>query len=201
MSRTVAEASASAIVSCLFKILASQPNVEVLDQATEIIHKAQAMRSSIVDLATYEKAKIFVVKWPSQQKIDGVDIEMKGFQKEKENENASATLASNGAPASAGNENDPEVAANQVGEVASRGAYERFEALILTVLSADDGRQVSETENLRKERVALALALAGRGSRLSAPLAAILDAWSQTERSRPLREDIERARLLTQGRV
>ena len=198
MSRTVAEASASAIVSCLFKILASQPNVEVLDQATEIIHKAQAMRSSIVDLAMYEKAKFFVVKWPSQQKIDGVDIEMKGFQKEKENENASATLASNGAPASAGNENDPEVAANQA---APRGAYERFEALILTVLSADDGRQVSETENLRKERVALALALAGRGSRLSAPLAAILDAWSQTERSRPLREDIERARLLTQGRV
>jgi len=191
MSRTVVEASASAIVSCLFKILAARPNVEVLDPAAEIIRKAQAMRSSVVDLAMYEKAKFFVTKWPTQQKIDGVDIEMEGAQKE----NASA---SNGAPASSGR--NPEEAANEASIAGFRGAYERFEPLILTVLSADDGRQGSETENLRRERVALALALAGKGSRLSAPLAAILDAWSQTERSRPLREDIERARLLNSGK-
>ncbi|KAK5341475.1 proteasome component M29 [Exophiala xenobiotica] len=190
-NRTVVEASASAIVSCLFKILAARPNVEVLDPAAEILRKAQAMRSSVVDLAMYEKSKFFVTKWPTQQKIDGVDIEMEGAQKE----NASA---SNGAPASSGR--NPEEAANEASLAGFRDAYERFEPLILTVLSADDGRQGSETENLRRERVALALALAGKGSRLSAPLAAILDAWSQTERSRPLREDIERARLLNSGK-
>ena len=180
------EASVGAIISCLFKILASHPNAEFLEQVTEIVKKTQAMKTYVVDLALYENANGFVKKWPIKQKSDGVDIEMKGAEKE----NASAS-------------NDA-LAATRKGEDGPGeppAGYERFEPLILAVLAAEDEghRQGSEPENVRRERVALAVALAGRGTRVSAPLAAILTTWAGTERSRLLREDIERAQLLLQG--
>ncbi|KAK6376398.1 proteasome component M29 [Exophiala oligosperma] len=178
-NKTVVEASVGSIVSCLFRILASSPNAEVLKQSAEIVKKAQAMKSYVVDLAVYENANVFVKKWPIKRKLDaGVDVEMNGAEKE----NASA---SNGALAS------PRKGAEE-------SAYERFEPLVLAVLAAEnnDGRQGSEPENVRRERVALAVALAERGTRVSAPLAAILTTWARTERSRLLREDIQRAQLL-----
>lgn len=176
--RTVNEVTASAIVSCLFKILASHPNVEVLDQAVEIVRKAQATRSSEVDSALYTGAKFFVVNCRKFSDVEnGEDREMKGSEKE----NASA---SDGAPASSAGSGDGE------------GLSAAFEPLVLSVLAGDDGRQATEAENLRKDRVALAVALVERAPRISVPLAAILDTWLQTERSRPLREEIERTRLL-----
>ncbi|KAI1614467.1 proteasome stabiliser-domain-containing protein [Exophiala viscosa] len=180
--RTVNEVTASAIVSCMFKILASHPETEVLDQTIAIVRKAQATRSSEVDSALYTGAKFFVDNCGKQADVAGVDSEMKGINKE----NASA---SDVAPASS--------KGDSAGSEDGQRLHEPFEPLVLAVLAGGDARQANETENLRRDRVALAVALAERGPRMSVPLAAILDNWSQTERSRPLREDIDRARLLT----
>ena len=168
----------------MFKILASHPESEVLDQAIAIVRKAQASRSSEVDSALYTGAKFFVDNCGKQTDVAGADSEMKGIHKE----NASA---SDGAPASS--------KGDSAGSGDGKRLFEPFGPLILAVLAGDDARQANETENLRKDRVALAVALAERGPRISVPLAAILDTWAQTERSRPLREDIARARLLTKG--
>lgn len=175
------EATASAIVSCLFRILVAHANFGILDSAIEMVRKAHAMRSTIVDGALYDSAKFFLVNG-TKNGSDGGRSEASGFAKQ----NASA---SNGASAS-------EPSEGLAGGTGRTGDFERFQPLILAVLSFDESRQASEVENLRKSRVALALALAEQGVQDAAALAAILDTWSQTERSRPLRDDIERARLL-----
>ncbi|KIW17715.1 hypothetical protein PV08_04910 [Exophiala spinifera] len=184
-NKTVAEANVNAIVSCLFRILASHPNVDVLEQVAEIVKKAQAMKTYVVDLAVYENATVFVKKWPVNQKIDSVDVEMKGAERE----NANGALALTRAGTAAGED--------QPG--GPREDYERFEPLVLAVIAGEnDDRQGSQPENVRRQRVALAVALAERGTRVSAPLAAILGNWARTERSRLLCQDIERAQLLLQ---
>ncbi|KIV78326.1 hypothetical protein PV11_10053 [Exophiala sideris] len=182
--KTVNEITASAIISCMFKILASHPKTEVLDQAIDIVRKAQAIRSSEVDSALYTGSKFFVDNCGKHTDVTGVDNEMKGIEKE----NASA---SDGAPASHKDDS--------AGSGDGQRLFEPFEPLVLAVLAGNDDRQANETENLRRDRVAVAVALAEREPRISVPLAAILDTWSQTERSRPLRKDIARARLLTKG--
>ena len=191
--RSVVEATVAAIVSCLFKMLTGHANPEVLDSATTIVRKAQAMRVGEIDSALYDEAKIFVLTWPKTKK--GVeDIQGKGYEN---GENPSAT--DEAAPAS------PEKSSVTVWRVPEasedgtakglRGSFERFEPLVMAVLDSDPGRQAQQPEHIRKSRVALAVASAERNSLRSLSLAAILDTWTQTERSRPLREDIERARL------
>jgi len=139
------------------------------------------MRSTVVDGALYDSARILVVDGSQNERTDGVRRAAKVVDKE----NASAAQD---APAS--NTPDPREDGDDFEPL--------FQPLILTVLSSEESRQASEPENQRKSRVALALTLAERGVRDSAALAAILDTWILTERSRPLREDIQRARLLAQ---
>jgi hypothetical protein len=150
----------------------------------------------VVDGALYDSTKFFVINCPD-------DHAARRATKGYEDENASAS--DNGAPATvSGGGSRPAAGvaseASVVGEGRTRPgppeAFERFEPLVLAVLSSDESRQASEPEHQRKSRVALALALAERGVQDSAGLAAILSTWDQTERSRPLREDIRRARLL-----
>ncbi len=179
------ETTVPAIVSCLFRLLTAHADVEILDQATAIVHKAQGLRSSVVDSALYDSSKFFV--------LNGAASRHSAVQ------NASAS--DNGAVASGGGLRPPAGVASEVGVVGDGSTgppegFERFEPLLMAVLSSDESRQASEPEHQRKSRVALALALAERGVQDSAGLAAILASWDQTERSRPLREDIRRARLL-----
>lgn len=88
-------------------------------------------------------------------------------------------------------------------EVEENGAdASELHKLILAILSHSVGKSESsrvEPEILRKSRVRLGLALVERsGCNASARsrLASIFDMWLKTERSRPLREDIEKARTL-----
>ncbi|KIX07081.1 uncharacterized protein Z518_05058 [Rhinocladiella mackenziei CBS 650.93] len=179
---TMVESTASATVWCLFKLLATHANAQVLDSATQIVQKARATHASAVDGALYESAKFFVVNVSPMKKDEGVRFGT---------ENPSA---SNGAAPSL-RLRTGEKSERRAGGEGPSGFWETFEPLVLAVLSSDTARQASEPENQRKSRVSLALAIAERGVQQPAALAAILDTWLQAERSRPLREDIERARL------
>jgi len=162
----------------MFKVLTTHPNVEVLDRAAEIVRKAHAIRATTPDWPLYDGAKFFVENVLKQEMKD-VRGDTKGCGKE----NPSAT---NGASALLG------FAAGKKSEGRTDG-FEPFEPLLMAVLSSDGVRQAGEPESHRASRVALAGALAEHGVKDSAALAAILSTWLQTERSRPLREAIERA--------
>ncbi|KAL2427107.1 Proteasome component ECM29 [Exophiala dermatitidis] len=193
-NRTALEATATAIVSCLFKVLASHLRVEVLDQAKQIVEKALAMQSRAVDSALYEGAKYFVLHAPQIKTKDGVHGEMEGCDN---NKNAAASDDARGtgsAPAVMVEEATERRAEGDGRKDSGTGRFEPFEPLLMAVLAADSSRQGSEIESQRRSRVGLAQALAERGVQDPAALTAILDRWLQTERSRPLREDMERAR-------
>ncbi|KAL2427097.1 Proteasome component ECM29 [Exophiala dermatitidis] len=192
-NRTAVEATASAIVSCLFKVLASHPRIEVLDEAKQIVEKALAMQSRAVDSALYEGAKYFVLHAPQIQTKDGVHGKMEGCDN---NKNASASNDARGtgsAPAMVGEASERRAEGDGRKDGGS-GRFEPFEPLLMAVLAADSSRQGSEIESQRRSRVGLAQALAERGVQDPAAFTEILDRWLQTERSRPLREDMEKAR-------
>lgn len=178
--RSVVDATSSAIVSCLFKLLTTHADPEVLASGIEIVRKALAIRAGEVDSALYEGAKIFVLTWPKKKRGGVVD-----------GENPSATNQDAQASSQEKVGEKPET-----GEGRARPAFERFEPLVMAVLDSDPDRQAQQPEHIRKSRVGLAVAFVERGVQESASLAAILDAWLKSERSRPLREDVERARLM-----
>src|SRR4051812_11814948 len=70
--RSVVEATTSAIVSCLFKLLRTYADPEVLDPSMHIVCKAHALQASEIEIALYEGAKNFVQAWPTKSKRGGV---------------------------------------------------------------------------------------------------------------------------------
>ena len=166
----------------MFRILSTHASTEVLDPATKVVEKAHAVRSTALDMALYESAKIFVVNAP---KTKGDEDDVVKDSKTGSSDDRNTSPASNDA-----------LATNRrqfSGVTSEVGVFERFQPLVMAVLAAplEPWRQ---PERARKSRVELALALGQRGLQDPAALAAILDPWLAEERSRPLREDIERAR-------
>ena len=174
----------SAIVWCLFKVLSTHPNREVLDQSSQIIKKAQSVRSHTLDIALYDSAKFFILNGPStKMKADVVSDEI--------SDNKNPSSGSEGALATV-----HRVFPGESSEAGDQRPPERFQPLVLAVLACPLEPWL-QPERSRKSRAELALALTGSAAgalRDPATLAAILDPWIAEERSRPLREDLERAR-------
>lgn len=201
--RSTAEATISAIVSCLFQQLTAQPRAEVLESCLGIVGKARAVRTSEIDRATYDGAKALM----EAEGKDGVRRDTRGGDVEKTLENASGSglgpgqgrmeSAGGGDGAKAGQEGDGQAGAGAAEGIAS-GPLAVAVALALAALGAGDSssmdRQASEPEHVRKSRVGLALAVAQKGGQRSGALARMLDGWYESERSRPLREEIDRVR-------
>ncbi|EXJ79208.1 hypothetical protein A1O3_08709 [Capronia epimyces CBS 606.96] len=202
--RRAVEATAKAIVSCLFKVLATHASVDVLELAIRTVQKAHGLRSSSLDSALYDSAKFFVLNALQEEKKAGVGGEVEGCD-DNDRENASTTHDADGAAGADGAgsaamglgqgqaSGGGAVGRTGTGRTGGRG-FEPFEPLLMAVLTADSSRQASEVESQRRSRVGLARALAERGVQDRAALTAILDGWLQAERSRPLREEMERAR-------
>lgn len=192
----MAESTTSSIIPCLFKVLATHAHVELLGQALHIAQKAHGIRSGLVDGTLYESAKIFVDGRSRRAGIDG------GAQETvvSADQNASASLASKEALATESRRGsarvESEAGAKGQGQ---EGSFGPFDPLVMAVLAASP-EPWRDPERVRRSRVELAVALARRGLQDPGALAAILDPWAREERSRPLRDDIERARrLLGQG--
>jgi hypothetical protein len=194
--RSVVEATTSAIVSCLFKLLRTHADPKVLDPSMQIVRKAHAMQAGEIDIALYEGTKNFVLAWPKKKRGESIE-EVEGYDKEKSSENPSATK--NSAPASMKPKEGEfsEASVDHTANTGRVGPFEGFEPLALAVLEINPARQ-EQPERVRKSRAELAMALAEHGMKSSAALAAILDGWLQIERSRSLREVIERARLVNE---
>jgi hypothetical protein len=133
------------------------------------------MHSNILDNSLYEHAKIII---DSRTSNNGV------ARSTESNENTSS--ASPEAPATSVSVADKISATDE-------WAFERFQPLILAVLAYPE-QPWHQPERTRKLRLELALAVSQQSLKDSMKLAAILDPWCAEERSRPLREDIERAR-------
>ncbi|KAJ9604971.1 proteasome component M29 [Cladophialophora chaetospira] len=170
------EATVSAIVSCVFKVLSTHPNLEVLDQSTQIITKAQSVRFSALDMALYDGAKYFVVNGPWTKKGDVVVAD-------ETSDNKNPSSGADGALATVQRSSDS----------GDQRLAERFQPLVWAVFACPKEPWL-QPERSRKSRADLALTLSERALQDPAALAAILDPWIAEERSRPLREDIERAR-------
>ncbi|KIW80525.1 hypothetical protein Z517_07141 [Fonsecaea pedrosoi CBS 271.37] len=179
----VLEATVAAVVSCMFKILSTHMQTESLDSAMKIVQKAQTIRSSKLDIALYDGAKFFVVNTsrPKSEGSDGGDDNVDGPD---DTINSASGLATASAPRSSAREGS---------ELDGRRAFEPFQPLVMAVLACPP-EPWREPERARKSRADLALAMAQQGLRDPAALAAILDPWLVEERSRPLREEIGRAR-------
>ena len=154
---------------------------EILDQTAQIVTKTQSVRSSALDVALYDAVKFFIDSRPDSENVDVVED---GERTDEKDQVASRSGSSKIASAKGGSEESDETIA-------------RFEALALAVLASplDAWR---EPERARKSRVDLALAVAKghppqRRLQNPAALAAILKPWLAEERSRPLREDLDRA--------
>ncbi|KIW30103.1 uncharacterized protein PV07_05877 [Cladophialophora immunda] len=184
--QTVIEATVGAVVSCMFRILSTHAHPESLDPAMKIVQKAQAIRSSTLDITLCDSAKFFVVNGPAK----GVDGD--GGSGRGEDLDDKITSASSLATASA-----PRPSAREGSELDGRRAFEPFQPLVMAVLACPP-EPWREPERARKSRAELALALAQQGMPDPAALAAILDPWLVEERSRPLREEIGRARQACQ---
>jgi hypothetical protein len=171
------EQTIGAIVSCLFKVLHPLVKSDILGSAIEIIRKAHEQGSVSIEKELCEGAATFVSQTAKE-----------GGRRRAANQN--------------GEEN---------GSEEKKAEFEMFlNELILAILSHKAGEvgggpgglglgSVVASESLRKSRVRLAHALV-ESNRLNAQsrgnLASILDGWLQSERSRPLREDVEKARAM-----
>lgn len=197
--RSTAEATISAIVACLFQQLTAQTRPEVLESCLGIVRKARAVRTSEIDRATYEGAKALM----EAERKEGVRPGTRSGDVEKTLENAAGSgsgsgqggmgSAGGGDGAKAGQEGD-----GQSFEGIASGPVAVAVALALAALGSGDSssmdRQASEPEHVRRSRVGLALAVAQKGGQRSEALAGMLDGWYESERSRPLREEIDRVR-------
>ncbi|EXJ96242.1 hypothetical protein A1O1_01368 [Capronia coronata CBS 617.96] len=189
------ERTATAAVSCLFKVLATHANVNVLDQATRIVQKAHSLYSSTIDAALYDSAKVFVQAARKENEKGSVGGEKEGCDKTENNSAPDDAQLEGLRSAAVAKEVSGRRAGGDDGGTGG-GGFAPFEPLLMAVLTAgaDFSRQATETEGRRRSRVDLARTLAEGGVVDPAALRAILDRWLQVERSRPLREDIERAR-------
>lgn len=185
----------------------------------QIVRKAHALQASEIEIALYEGAKNLVQTWPTKSNRDGVDLgDGKGYDKDKEdtteNENASATNKSVRIPASGSGSGLGSGEGRKVGEISETseesdgrkvveawkgrvGPFEAFEPLALAVVQVEPDRQ-EQPERVRKTRADLAVELAEHDLKSPAALTTILDGWLKVERSRSLREMIERARLVNE---
>jgi hypothetical protein len=179
----VGEATLGAIVSCLFRILSTHTGTsqDLLDLATKIVEKVQSVRSSSLDMALYSGVTIFV---ENVAPAKGVDVAVGDKSDAKNTSSASRSAPATGPRGSFGGEDSEE--GDQPGA--------RFQPLIMAVF-AYPSEPWRQPERARKSRVDLGLALARQRPSLKDPraLASILDPWLVEERSRPLREDLERA--------
>lgn len=176
----MSEATASATVSCMFRILSTHLYEAVLGPATQIVEKAQAIRSNALNTALYDGAKFLVENGSKISTVDVVGVEVSVG--EKTSSVSDAALATG-----------QRFSAQEGFEIGAGNVSARFQPLVMAVLACpvEPWRQ---PERVRKSRLELALALAQGALQDPAALAAILDPWLVEERSRPLREDIERAR-------
>ena len=154
----------------MVKVLHIPASADVLDPTLAIIRTAHAQGSVSVDLALFEGLGTLLsdtTKFPLLK--DG--RRRAANQSDKEN-------------GSEENEADADL--------------ERFlQEIILAVFSHDSSRLEASPEKLRKSRVRLSRILAessGCNAMSRGKLASIFDMWLRSERSRPLREDIEKAK-------
>jgi hypothetical protein len=186
------EQTIGAIASCLFKVLHPLVNSDVLGPAIEIIRKALEQGSVSIERELCEGAATFV------------------------NQTTKSPWTKGGGRRRAANQNDKENGSEE-----KKAELEKFlNELILALLShkgqsagSDSGGSGSGSalgsglgsslgagsESLRKSRVGLAHALVESfavNAQSRGNLASILDGWLQSERSRPLREEIEKVRAM-----
>ena len=141
---------------------------DVLEPTLAMIRKALTQRSTSIDLAVYEGLGTFL------------------------SETAKSPMLEEGRRRAA-NQSDKENDAEE-----NEADLEQFlQEIILALTSHDSSRLEASPENVRKSRVRLGLTLVERkacnaSSRVR--LASILGMWLDSERSRPLREDLEKAR-------
>ncbi|KIV95343.1 hypothetical protein PV10_03010 [Exophiala mesophila] len=199
--RSIVEDTISAIVSCLFQQLTAQTRREVLDAALEIVGKARRLRTSEIDRATYEGAKILMEKQrPEGRRVDGFRRDTKGGDVEKTLGNAADAASASALGSGAGENGSAEGGEGPQSAREGIASEPRAVALALALAALGSGdsasidRQASEPEHLRKSRVSLALAVAQNCGQRSDTLARMLDGWYESERSRPLREEIDRVR-------
>lgn len=157
----------------MFKLLHLPPTADVLDPTLKIVRKALAQGSTSVDLAVYE----------------GLGTFLSGTAKSFTLEEGRWRPANQSEEQNGADENQAEL--------------ERFlEEVILALTSHDSSRLEASPENVRKSRVRLGLTLVERRACNAVSrgrLASILDKWLNVERSRPLREDLEKARDINAG--
>ena len=149
---------------------------DVLDVAMRLVERAYAQRSSTIDATIYES----LARYVSNDTERGSDKGGRRSANQGDKENGAALDE-----ASLASRVEPEL-------------LERFlEKAVAVFFSHDSSRDYStDPERVRKLRVALALALSRNqlGSESSrASLAAILDKWHASERSKPLREELQSA--------
>lgn len=158
-------------MSSLFKLLSAHAQWDVLDSALEISRLAHAHGSTSIDTALY----------------DGLNAYLSATSK--------GTLSTAGRRRTANqddNENGSEEDENQAG-------LARFLQEVLLALfspSRDDSSR-NEPESLRKSRARLGLTMVGHHACNAAShnqLASILDTWLRSERSRPIRDELEKAK-------
>ena len=161
----------------MFKILSTHPSQGGLDLSTKIVNKAQSVGSNALDLALYDSANFFIVNAPKTKGVDDVEVDGKTSLSASDGKLATGQRSS----------------ADFTSEVGDQGVVERFQPLLMAVF-ASPLEPWQQPERARKSRVELALALARQHMQDPAALVAILDNWLVEERSRPLREELERAR-------
>ena len=141
---------------------------DVLEPTLAIVRKALAQKSTSIDLAVYE----------------GLGTVL--------SETAKSPLLEEGRRRAANQSDEENVAEENEAEL------ERLlQEIILALTSHDPSRLEASPENVRKSRVRLGLILVERKACNAVSrgrLAAILDMWLNSERSRPLRADLEIAR-------
>ena len=154
------------LLSCPIKVLPMHAKSDVLEPAVEIAKKAHAQHSATVDVALFDAlAKLF-------SRLAKTSLDEGGRR--------------------GANQSDKE-------DNVSGAALEAFSEQIVALLTSHESSRPhsASSEKLRKSRVNLAVSLAQ--SEVGSPasrvqLASIFDTWLESERSRPLREEIQKGR-------
>ena len=157
-----------AVGLCLFEVLSPRGKADVLGQAGAVVNRLHAQKSPALDTALCQQATSFFMRV------------VKEIEENEENQRR-------------GCEGTNQNGAYEIG--AGSGLEAFSEQLILALLSHFD--HASAPESARQARVELGSVLAGSPTLTTAQsrgrLAPILDSWLQTERSRPLRDDMAKA--------
>jgi hypothetical protein len=172
--------SISAILSCLFRVFSTRAQWSVLDSALEIVRLAHAQGSVSIETALYDGLNSFVSATAKGTADISTNDGRRRTANQDENENGSG-------------ENQTELA-----------RFLQEAVLALFSHTSGDSARNAEPEALRKSRAGLGSSLVGHHAINAASrgfLASIFDTWLQSERSRPIRDELEKARDLNNVRL